>query len=367
MVTDLLDEVNDEFSKALVPLSRQKSKSAIHDALTRALAICSEDFAKLGNISDVQELDGLADGKHAELLTGTPLTPWVDANIAVIEEAAQLVFRADFGPAEMKLVRNYVVEALTKHKKTTIYTGLVFAGFGNDEKFPSLHHIVIDGVYADRLRCLEVQHYAVNQSSDRGQVLAFAQPEVTNRFLYGIDDDLERKVANHFADEITDLKAKIVATLNVRGKRLKALTQALEQGADEIVARYFESDGESERLRDKFFAGTLEMVRLMPKQEMADLAEALVNITIIKGKASHGQETVGGPIDVAVISRHEGFVWVKRKHYFDPKYNARYFWRHFGRPDAAPGSDAAAPSVRTAGDSSDDTRQASATRGFVVY
>ncbi|HEX4674084.1 MAG TPA: hypothetical protein VH209_02075, partial [Steroidobacteraceae bacterium] len=30
------------------------------------------------------------------------------------------------------------------------------------------------------------------------------------------------------------------------------------------------------------------------------------------------RESVGGPIDVAIISRIDGFVWVSRKHYFEP-------------------------------------------------
>jgi len=50
------------------------------------------------------------------------------------------------------------------------------------------------------------------------------------------------------------------------------------------------------------------------KLELAGLAEALVSITIFVAKMSAGKrETVGGPIDVALISKGDGFVWVKRK------------------------------------------------------
>jgi hypothetical protein len=28
---------------------------------------------------------------------------------------------------------------------------------------------------------------------------------------------------------------------------------------------------------------------------------------------------------VAVISKNDGFIWIKRKHYFDPKLNPRFF------------------------------------------
>ena len=39
-------------------------------------------------------------------------------------------------------------------------------------------------------------------------------------------------------------------------------------------------------------------------------------------------ETVGGPIDVAVISKGDGFIWIKRKHYFDPKLNPHFMAKY---------------------------------------
>jgi hypothetical protein len=63
---------------------------------------------------------------------------------------------------------------------------------------------------------------------------------------------------------------------------------------------------------------------------MASLAEAMVNLTSVKRKFSAEKETVAGPIDVAVISKSDGFIWVKRKHYFDAELNPRYFVRKFG-------------------------------------
>ena len=51
------------------------------------------------------------------------------------------------------------------------------------------------------------------------------------------------------------------------------------------------------------------------------MAEALVNLTALKRRVSDEMETVGGPIDVAVISKGDGFVWIRRQHYFDPDLN----------------------------------------------
>ena len=35
--------------------------------------------------------------------------------------------------------------------------------------------------------------------------------------------------------------------------------------------------------------------------------------------------TVGGPIDVAVISKGDGFIWIDRKHYFEREKNEHFF------------------------------------------
>ena len=82
-------------------------------------------------------------------------------------------------------------------------------------------------------------------------------------------------------------------------------------------------------MQDDFKIEFERMIAMMPKIELVEFAEALVNITAIERKATTDQGTVGGPIDVAFISKHEGFVWIKRKFYFHAALNPRYFWRKF--------------------------------------
>jgi len=59
----------------------------------------------------------------------------------------------------------------------------------------------------------------------------------------------------------------------------------------------------------------------MPIQDAIDLAEYLVETTVKFSKFAPGAPTVGGPIEIAAITKHEGFKWVKRKHYFDVRLN----------------------------------------------
>ncbi|OPH47723.1 hypothetical protein BC351_11085 [Paenibacillus ferrarius] len=55
----------------------------------------------------------------------------------------------------------------------------------------------------------------------------------------------------------------------------------------------------------------------MPIQDLIDIADFLADLTKKYVKFTPGPPTVGGPVDIAVITKYEGFKWIKRKHYFD--------------------------------------------------
>jgi hypothetical protein len=59
----------------------------------------------------------------------------------------------------------------------------------------------------------------------------------------------------------------------------------------------------------------------MPLQDAIDLAEFLVHTAIQYHRFAPGAPGVGGPIEIAAISKHEGFKWVKRKYYFSRELN----------------------------------------------
>jgi hypothetical protein len=59
----------------------------------------------------------------------------------------------------------------------------------------------------------------------------------------------------------------------------------------------------------------------MPIQDAIDLAEFLVDVTIKFTRFSPGLNVIGGPIEVAAITKHEGFKWVHRKFYYTSTLN----------------------------------------------
>lgn len=67
----------------------------------------------------------------------------------------------------------------------------------------------------------------------------------------------------------------------------------------------------------------------LDKEDLADFVESLIKLTSIKRKISPDQPTVGGPIDVMVISKGDGIIWMRRKHYFKPELNNHFFQNYF--------------------------------------
>lgn len=61
----------------------------------------------------------------------------------------------------------------------------------------------------------------------------------------------------------------------------------------------------------------------MPIQDAIDLTIFLVETTINFSRFAPGAPTVGGPIEVAAITKHEGFKWIQRKHYYDTSLNPK--------------------------------------------
>ena len=90
----------------------------------------------------------------------------------------------------------------------------------------------------------------------------------------------------------------------------------------EAIAR---DDGYVRRYIQKEHTSPLRLViGMLSPEELGDLAETLVSAESLKERVTRPTESVSGPVDVAVISKGDGFIWIKRKHYFDPSLNLRF-------------------------------------------
>ena len=51
-------------------------------------------------------------------------------------------------------------------------------------------------------------------------------------------------------------------------------------------------------------------------QDLAALADSLIDLTGFHRILTFSQEGVGGPVDLAVISKSDGFTWIRRKNWY---------------------------------------------------
>lgn len=247
-----------------------------------------------------------------------------------IEQVIQVAFdRLPLDETDKYLVKKLCALLLHREVHSDLFTGIVFAGFGQSEMFPSLQAFEIDGIIAGKLKRKTTHEVSAEQGHMISEIIPFAQRDIVDRYLEGMDKDFEKEIQGYFQEVLTTIEQNLLDGVPRVSKRVKEVAQAQIADLGKIALEHME-DIFIPKLRQKFRQQMEDMVLFMPKQDLANLAEALVNITSLKRRFSGDQETVAGPIDVAVISKSDGFVWVRRKHYFDANLNPRFFVRKFG-------------------------------------
>lgn len=101
----------------------------------------------------------------------------------------------------------------------------------------------------------------------------------------------------------------------ILGAGSKAYEAFVQAGLDETAAK----DAHSELINHLYAPLYLPA---MPIQDAIDLARFLADTAAKFAQFSHRAATVGGPIEIATITKHEGFKWVSRKHYYSTDFNA---------------------------------------------
>lgn len=192
-------------------------------------------------------------------------------------------------------------------------TGVVFAGFGDKDVFPKLRSYVFQYLVRDTLKHRFLEDKSASISAIVGaSITPFAQDQEVFAFMNGV----QKSFLNNSFAELRNLLGTFGIEIN--GNELH----------ESRVGQY------NERLREfarrEFIDPVIEIVQFLPKDELATMAEALVNITSFRLRVSTNEETVGGPVDVAVVSKKDGLIWMKRKHYFKPDLNAHFFAKLMG-------------------------------------
>lgn len=212
---------------------------------------------------------------------------------------------------------------LIKEHGYATYSGIVVTGFGEDEIFPQCMATRVHGLAAGIQKLKVWQDTGIAAEGSHSMIIPFAQREMVDRFVDGVDSSYGDYIAGSMARALREL-GKAIIDVHLPGT--DAEKQTTREEVEKSVGAQLKAFRENAQKwrRVKFVDPILNALINLPKDDLANLAEALVNLTSLKRRVSTERETVGGPIDVAVISKGDGFIWIKRKHYFRPELNPQF-------------------------------------------
>ncbi len=259
----------------------------------------------------------------------TAIDALIARNGATIELEENKVFAVhDLQPLEIAVYRRSLLGALLARRVPVDYAAsqVVIAGFGTDDWFPSVRSMVIDGVSNDRLRTWDGAGSTIDHSIG-ADIVPYAQADIVWTLLRGIHPKIQDALKLVIAEALTielpglagDLLKKHIADTSIR----EVISKRLDEVTTQLSANI--TDQLKQQSYNYHTLPVLASIQHLGKGELAQLAESLITTTSLKYRmAIDAQESVGGPVDVAVVSKDEGFIWIRRKHYFDIAINPSF-------------------------------------------
>lgn len=233
----------------------------------------------------------------------------------------------DFSDQQKRILLNLAKDIVFRNFSTDSFSGIVFVGYGESDIYPSMISYRSDGLVFNKFKNQQDQKVVIS-SETSSAVCPFAQGEMVYRFMEGMDPDYQRFLEAAFGVVMARLPDEIMDAL-WRGKSEKKekIKASLKSTMDNIQKDFVKSARKYRQ--DIFVSPVLGAIHSLHKEDLSVLAESLVHLTSLKRRVSLDLESVGGPIDVAVISKGDGFIWMKRKHYFDYELNRQFMYRYY--------------------------------------
>ena len=188
-------------------------------------------------------------------------------------------------------------------------TFLVFAGYGEDEAYPSICQYEVTGINKSKLQW-QLSGSANISDEQESNIFTSGQSDIIDAIELGIQNERIGVIRKRFQTLIEDLLTQnlldsLIGKIDYPAIRQEVADLIRESGKDHLRQH-------------------LEAIEQFDLQKMACLAENLIKATELHRKITFRQEGVGGLIDLAVITREDGFQWLNRKSWYEPSKGGQY-------------------------------------------
>jgi hypothetical protein len=177
-----------------------------------------------------------------------------------------------------------------------VKSGVVIAGIGEEEPFPTVLVFDIGTVAANKLRYTKANEGRVRFDDD-AYVMPFAQTQTIDMIFRGIHPALKTELIDNAENWLPG-----VGTTK-KGPKTERINN-LKENVDNVL----------EEMSKRHYRPLIEAVAALSRQDLATMAHSLVSLTAFLMRMDVDQsETVAEPIDVSVLSKGDGFIWIKHK------------------------------------------------------
>jgi hypothetical protein len=247
-------------------------------------------------------LDYLRDLPRHPGFSDVDVGQYLSDNADTLDQVREWVFddtpRTEAGDANLTKIARELISADEPFSRDAT---LVFVGFGDKEIFPASQEVTFRGILAGKVRSSSAECRSIS-SEDAASISPYAQTEAVNTFLRGYNPSFLEA-----AHKRIDL---LVESL---GPRDPATTPPPDD-SDPVSTVHAALNDDFETLSwTTFIEPLVETVAGLPAAELARIAESLVGLQVLRQLTQAETETVGGPVDVALITRDHGVSWVRHK------------------------------------------------------
>ena len=216
-------------------------------------------------------------------------------------------------------IHDICAKALFKSIDSDDYSGIVIFGYGSEDFYPGYSSIKAYGILNKQL-LYSIDKKAKITNNIGSIIVPLAQRDVVDTFITGVNPDLELTLY----DSVSIAKNEIYEVL-ISGPEItdhSAAKLAIRSSLDSIERVMLDKIRERKSIISSDIINAVTTLQVI---DLAQMAKSLVELTSFRRKVSSSIESVGGPVDVAVISKGDGFIWIERKHYFKRDLNEHFF------------------------------------------
>ena len=208
----------------------------------------------------------------------------------------------------------------TRQDKDADSAELVFTGFGSEQEYPSLVSTVVFEGFDNRVNYHIRPEDIICISDDHPVAICpFAQKDVIKSLLCGLHVGYSRIIANEIRNfyiwnDIFDNNKDDKEFEDFNYMEFQMMLHDVK--IDDLYKKFENANARYLDKKQRMWEKNLEDYDLLA---MAALAQSLIDLTGFHRILTFSEEGVGGPVDLAVITKNEGFTWLSRKSWYHHK------------------------------------------------